>query len=266
MSTWWLFYQQHRDTLRPAIVDNIIKILSCGLSVRGYAIFRCSNDKCSHTKRIYFSCKGRFCPTCGKKLTEQWIQKQQTILPDPPWQHITFTMPGELWELFKLNRFLLNDLSRLSANTLLKFAKNKGITPGIFTALHTFGRDLKWNTHVHLSITLGGLTLDHRLWTPLYFPQQSIKKRGRYGIIDLLQKHYDKLIFPESLQTIGATYSGFTRWLDSHYQKTWIVHFAKPNKNHKKNVSYLGRYIKRPPLAMSRLEHYDGHKVIFNYS
>lgn len=177
MSTWWLFYQLHRETLRPAVVDNIIKILSCGLSARGYALFRCSNSECSHTKRVCFSCKGRFCPTCGKKLTEQWIQKQKAILPKTAWQHITFTMPGELWELFSLNRFLLNDLSRLAANTLLTFAKNKGIIPGIFTALHTFGRDLKWNTHVHVSATLGGLTQDHGKWESLYFPQKSIKKR-----------------------------------------------------------------------------------------
>ncbi|MFK0569557.1 transposase [Endozoicomonas sp.] len=36
-------------------------------------------------------------------------------------------------------------------------AGKKGIRSGIFTALHTFGRDLKWNTHVHLSVTTGGL-------------------------------------------------------------------------------------------------------------
>nr|WP_309227496.1 IS91 family transposase [Zooshikella harenae] len=228
-------------------------------------MFRCSNSQCSHTKRVCFSCKGRFCPTCGKKLTEQWIQKQKAILPKTAWQHITFTMPGELWELFNLNRFLLNDLSRLAANTLLKIAKSKGIIPGIFTALHTFGRDLKWNTHIHLSTTQGGLTLDYSSWKSLYFKADPIKKMWRYAIIRLLRKHYHQLVFPESLQAMGASYTNFNRWLNSHYQKTWNVHFAKPNQSHKKNVSYLGRYTKRPPLAMSRLEHYDGHKVIFNY-
>nr|MCH9659819.1 transposase [Bacteroidota bacterium] len=28
---------------------------------------------------------------------------------------------------------------------------------------------------------------------------------------------------------------------------------------------YLGRYISRPPLAMSRLKHYGGHSVVFSY-
>ncbi len=30
-------------------------------------------------------------------------------------------------------------------------------------------------------------------------------------------------------------------------------------------MNYLGRYLKRPPLAQSRLLHYDGQTVMFNY-
>ena len=66
-------------------------------------------------------------------------------------------MPAELWELFRYNRSLLGSLSGLAATIILKVAGKKGIRPGIFTALHTFGRDLKWNVHVHLSVTVGGL-------------------------------------------------------------------------------------------------------------
>jgi len=34
---------------------------------------------------------------------------------------------------------------------------------------------------------------------------------------------------------------------------------------HKQNVSYLGRYIKRPAIAESKLKHYDGNEVTFKY-
>ena len=149
--------------MRPAIVDNVLKMLSCGLTVRGYAVFQCGNPECSHQKKVCF-CKSRFCPTCGKKLTDQWIEEQKAILPDTKWQHITFTMPSKLWELFRYNRELLGCLSGLSTKIILKAARKKGILPGIFTALHTFGRDLKWNVHVHLSVTVGGLTNDNTAW------------------------------------------------------------------------------------------------------
>ncbi|QGP54865.1 Putative transposase [Piscirickettsia salmonis] len=44
-----------------------------------------------------------------------------------------------------------------------------------------------------------------------------------------------------------------------------FVNFSPADENHHHNVSYLGRYLKRPALANSRLRHYDGRSVIFNY-
>ena len=60
----------------------------------------------------------------------------------------------------------------------------------------------------------------------------------------------------------GLTVRGYQEF---HYQKQWIVHCAKPNNNHKKNVQYLGRYVKRPAIAESKLRHYDGNNVRFDY-
>lgn len=174
-------------------------------------------------------------------------------------------MPGELWVLFHDNRHLLGDLSRLASKTILKQAKKMGVIPGIFTALHTFGRDLKWNVHVHLSVTRGGLTQDNTAWKSVYFYKDAIMPMWRYEIINLLRQSYDSLTLPNHLKTMCETPYDWSRWLDQHYQKEWVVHFAKATKNHKKNVKYLARYIKRPPLAQSRLEHYDGNRVIFNY-
>ncbi len=161
---WWRFYQQHQATLRPAIVDNVIAMLSCALSVRGYAFYTCSNSACTHTKKVPFSCKSRFCPSCGKKATDQWIATRQAVLPHTRWQHITFTMPGALWLLFKENYVLSGQLSALAAKPVQVAGRQKGVLPGIFTALHTFGRDLKYNVHVHLSVTRGGLSDDHSAW------------------------------------------------------------------------------------------------------
>ncbi|XOW78905.1 transposase [Piscirickettsia salmonis] len=61
-----------------------------------------------------------------------------------------------------------------AAETLLKTAKDKGITIGIFAAIHTFGRDLKWNVHVHISVTRGGLSKDGKNWESIYFANKVI--------------------------------------------------------------------------------------------
>ncbi len=264
---WWRFYQKHKHRIRPAIVDNVIKMLSCGLTVRGYAVFQCISPKCTHQKKICFSCKSRFCPTCGRKLTDQWIEQQKAILPDTQWQHITFTMPSELWELFRYNRHLLGKPSALAAKVVMKLSGKKGVLPGIFTALHTFGRDLKWNVHVHLSITCGGLTDDKKAWKEIFFSKQVLMPMWRYEIINLFRQAFARgeLKLPKSLKKADASKTIFNRWLDTHYKKPWIVHFAKPSKNHHRNIKYLGRYLKRPALSMSRLKHYDGKEVIFSY-
>ena len=264
---WWRFYQQHHEHLRPAIVDNVVAMLSCGLSVRGYALFCCSQPGCSHSKKVAFSCKSRFCPTCGKKATDQWIATQQAVLPHTAWQHITFTMPRELWVLFQENYALLGQLSALAAATVQQVSRDRGTLPGLFTALHTFGRDLKYNVHVHLSVTLGGLSDDQSCWKPLYFPKRKIMPQWRYGVITLLRQAYreETLRLPPALQAQCPTLSDFNAWLAPHYRKAWIVHFTKPNKNPRHTVNYLGRYLKRPPLAQSRLQHYDGQRVIFEY-
>jgi hypothetical protein len=198
---WWNYYQKHKASIRQVVVENIIKMMSCGKTIQGYATYAGENAACSHQKIVPFTCKSRCCPSCGKKATAQWIHQQMHILPKTRWQHITFTMPNSLWRLFDLNRHLLNELSPLAASCLLNYAKHRGIPPAFFTALHTFGRELKWNVLVHLSVTLGGLNADHSQWENIYFKKKTIMRCWRYRIIARLQEAYrnGKLSLPDSL-------------------------------------------------------------------
>ena len=200
-------------------------------------------------------------------MTDQWIENQKAVLPQTTWQHITFTMPGELWVLFQYNRELQNHLSRLAAKPLLTIAGKKGLKPGIFTALHTFGRGLNLNIHIHLSTTLGGLSEDEKSWENLYFDKKSVVSMWRYEIINLLRQAYKRgeLRLPKPLKAACPTLTQFNSWLDNHYKKSWIVHFAEPSKDHERTTKYLGRYLKRPAVSMSRLKHYDGRTVTFQY-
>ena len=72
-------------------------------------------------------------------------------------------------------------------------------------------------------------------------------------------------MLPDYLHKRCPDARAFNAWLDGHYQKSWNVHFTKPSQNPWHTVNYLGRYIKRPPLAQSRLRHYDGQQVVFEY-
>jgi hypothetical protein len=187
---WWRFYEKHKATLRSAIIICVVKLLSCKHLIRGYQEYHCSNPACSHVKYICFTCKCKACSSCGKKATEHWIQKQHAILPRTSWQHITFTMPSELWNFFWLNRSLLNAVAKPAADCIKKIASKKSVTPGIFIAIHTFGRDLKRNVHIHLSTTTGGLSEDNSCWKKLFFDQKTLMRMWRYEIITLFRENY----------------------------------------------------------------------------
>ena len=175
-------------------------------------------------------------------------------------------MPSELWDFFWCNRELLNQIGKIAANCILAIAKKKKVMPGIFIAIHTFGRDLKRNVHIHLSTTLGGLSEDGSQWKKLSFHQETLMKIWRYEIIKLFRAAYQKGIsIPSSIsKQLNHTFT-FNDFLNLLYRKFWIVHCAKPSSDPKKVIAYLARYIKRPAIAESKLKHYDGHEVTFRY-
>lgn len=265
--SWYRYFQQHQETLRPEVLDAVSNILSCGNVLRGYSCYECPNPECTHSKKVAFTCHNRFCSKCGKKATENWITKQNTLLPPCDWQHLTFTMPRELWRFFKENWVLLGWLLPLAASIVLRLAGMKGIKPGMFAALHSFGRDLKLNPHVHLSTTRGGLNEEETRFMPFYFKKKVLMKMWRYRVVQLLKKAYREgvLVLPESLKNLCPTSAHFDSWLNRRLRKPWIVHVAKPLKNPKAAISYLGRYLRRPPIGHSRLRHYNGQYVTFNF-
>jgi hypothetical protein len=264
-NNWWNFFIEHHNKIRSAILVNVIKVLACGSEMMGFQQFSC--PCCGHSMIICFTCKSRFCSACGKKATDIWIYKNFNLMPNTKWQHITFTMPSELWDFFWLNRHLLNLLPSKAAYVIKKLSLKKGIMTGMFTALHTFGRDLKRNVHIHLSVTLGGLTNNKTKWSnSLYFHHISVKTMWRYVVIDMLREQYkaENLKLPPNLKHI-KDYKAFNSWLNFLYNKQWVVFLQKPSKNHKQNIEYLGKYLKRPPIGETRIKKYDGEYVTFEY-
>jgi len=241
--------------------------MTCGTPFMGYHLYQCSG--CNFTKACFHTCKSRFCSTCGKKATDNWIERHLNILPQTTYQHITFTFPSELQPLFWLNRHLINKIMPLPAQIITDYAKKLGVIPGIFVAMHSFGRDLKRNMHFHLSSTLSGLSLDKSTWIPrLRFNRKAlaaIKQTWRNEIVSLLHDEFEasQLVLPRHLNDNNQL--AFKQWLNLQNQKMWVVHFSKPADNHYRVVTYLGRYLKKPPIGETRIKNYDGASVSYAY-
>ena len=133
-------------------------------------------------------------------------------------------MPDVFWVIFKLNRQLLGSLFAIAAEGLLSFAKKKQLTIGFFAALHTYGRSLNFNTHIHLSLAEYGLN-QHNDLKRFSFRFAALMPMWRWGVIRLLRQHYSDLVLPDTLTETIKDASDWSRYLDQQYRRYWNVHY-----------------------------------------
>lgn len=261
-NNWQRFYAKHKHQIRESVVENINKLFLCRTQELGFHKYQCPH--CGETVCVPHSCKSRICSSCGKLATDRWISSSLSQFPNVSYQHLVFTVPEELRVLILLNRkILLNALFRLAACTVTSWInRNKSYIPGITMVLHTFGRDLKFNPHIHMLLTCGGLSLDYSRWINNFFiPYQGLKSIWRYNVISFIRSSVKKklLILPQSISL------NLNAFLDSLYSKVWYVNLGKKLPNARFTIIYIGRYTKRPVIAESRILEYDGKFVLFSY-
>jgi len=94
---WEVFAATHHT--RDVVRENVEKVLRCGDPEHmGYSRYQC---ECGHTHTVAHTCKSRFCNSCGKVMTDTWMEKTQERLVNVPHHHVVFSPPSELWLLFR---------------------------------------------------------------------------------------------------------------------------------------------------------------------
>jgi len=78
-------------------------------------------------------------------------------------------------------------LSDTAAKVVME--NTQDLTAGIITVVHTFGRDLSFNPHVHVLMSEGGLDKEAN-WLGIYFlPYSKLRKQWQYYLLTELRKH-----------------------------------------------------------------------------
>jgi hypothetical protein len=143
---------------RDTVIDNINRMLNCGDSAHGGAFWGCPD--CGKLKFVPYTCKSRFCPSCGNMYNQKRSFHISCKLISCVHRHCVFTIPEELRSFFLKDRSLLGELFLSVRDAILrmfsKMNKTENFTPGFVCVLHSFGRDLKWNPHIHALISEGG--------------------------------------------------------------------------------------------------------------
>lgn len=271
--------------IRAVVIDELKKVIDCGNPEKGGSFLVCPG--CGEQKFVPFTCKSRFCPSCGNLYNMQRLSAVSDVLFDVSHYHITFTFDERLRRYFLIDHDALNDLFDAARETLLDYymgglkdldttvhkrgkkkRKNKRrkiYIPGIILVLHTFGRDLKWNPHIHVLCTKCALD-ENDVWHEFKFISYTyLHKVFMYKIIAKLRKRFKSKDFHKlTNQIIKDHPDGFHVHVDDIDK---VETDPKEDSSLKKVMKYIGRYLGRPPIAMSRIDQFDEdtHMVTFHY-
>lgn len=240
---------------RPVVIENVDRMLNCGDPSYGGAMYTC---KCGHMKFVPFRCKSRFCPTCGIKYSQQRSTMMSFKLINYSHRHCVFTIDEELRPFFLKDRSLLDCLFSAVRSVMLRMFheinQSKNFTPGFICVLHTFGRPLEWNPHIHCLISECGFADDGTWRAVKHFPYIKLRKSFQTALLNMMQKK------------LGSSFKKIKAKIYAKDKNGFYV-YARPNLCNSHSVTkYISRYLGRPVIALKRIDHYDGDYVTFHYN
>jgi hypothetical protein len=166
--------------------------------------------------------KSRFCSSCGTKYAIERADEISKKTFKARHRHLVFTIPEELRDYFKEDRDrydILFECVKKSIDYLFngkrenkRVDKSKAytITPGYVQVLHTFGRDLKFNPHIHILISEGGIDSRTNTFTNVnHFNYELLRKSWQKLILDALHRIIGKKFFPIKSQLFKTKDNGF---------------------------------------------------------
>lgn len=246
---WSDFLKKHQKSIPDYAIWNVERMLLCRDSEKlGYHKYVCPSHP-KETTVVPHSCKSRFCNSCGKVMTDKWINRACGDFPNTAYYHITFTVSDKLRIFFLFLPKSRDVLFQSAAEVILDWFKERGILPAITCVLHTYGRSLIFHPHIHMIVSAGGLCLKTRKhWIASEFiPYEMLRKRWKTVLLLNIKPLLDKDL-KEKL-----------------FLMNWYVNVGLRLINARATVSYIGRYTKKPVIAETRIVDYDGKLVTFIY-
>ena len=236
-----------RKGLRPIVVKEVDRMMKCGQLESGFEIYECPNCHKSHI--IAYTCKSRFCNSCGVKYARQRAENIANATLDVPHRHVVFTIDERLRIYFKKDRLLLNVLFEAVKDTIFYTfnemnGKNKTFTPGIILTLHTFGRPLNWNPHIHCLLTEGGMDNESNYKQINYINYETLRKSFMRSLASRMREFYADS--PKELKEVRELFNTIYK------EKTNGFYVNAPKMKNKNGKDAVVRYIMAPrPLPRS---------------
>jgi hypothetical protein len=259
---WEAFQHAHPRYQTPYYDGLVAKMLACGQPEKmGYVEYRCL--QCGQgTHLVAMSCKSSLCLRCAKVYVDNWVSQVSQVLHEGViYRHIILTVPAMFRTTFYHNAAVaLNALMRCGAQCLDDFystIKGKPLRGGYITVLHTHGRNGQYHPHLHLLATSGGYDGAGERWEHLqYLPYALLRRKWQWHLLTMLR---------QTLKTDAVH-----RLVDTCFQKypdglvTNVQKGTVPAQAHSV-ARYVAQYVVSPPIAVRRIDRYDGARVTYHY-
>lgn len=255
---WTQFKHYHPELITEGIEENVEKMMGCGLLSNGYFEYICLG--CLEKRLVGFTCKSKFCLRCSKVYIDGWIQRMKEIVfKRIKHRHMILTVPGSLWEYFHDGK-MLKKLANCGVKTIkevIEFCNHgRKLEAGYIVVTQTSGRASTWNPHLHMLVTEGGINKKGNWEDFYYFEYETLRKKWMHNLLEMVKEELGNR--KEVLEKVEEIYR--------RRGEVGLIVRAKKEKVRKRDiVGYLIKYVASPPMALSRIEGYDGERVSYWY-
>ncbi len=248
---WFYYVKTHY--IREVEAKEVKKALNCYGYKNGCFVYCCKD--CGQWVFQSLGCNARICSCCGKRHADSWAIDLSKRMFKVPHRHLVISVASELWPYLKGNWSLLKvyqDSAIDALNDYLpKIMGDKSIQVGVLVILHTYGKDMKFQPHLHLIITEGGFNSKKEFVPNVYIHANGFAECWKYHVCTNLCK--------------AGVPNSLTNWCFQNKRFYVWVHKDGRIKHPKVIARYLGRYVRHPAIANSRIDFFDKKKLLVGF-
>src|SRR6516162_6725366 len=259
---WDGFTRVHPRYHTSYYAELVDQMLGCGVpNQMGSIDYRCL--RCGEgTHRVAMSCTSSLCLRCAKVYVDNWVSQVSQMLHEGIiYRHIVLTMPALLRTTFYQHaRALLSPFMRCGVQCLddcFSRVSGRPLKGGYIMVIQTHGRNGQYNPHLHVIATSGGWDPQASQWVHLdYLPYPLLRQKWQWHLLTMLR---------QTLKT-----KGINRLVDAcytRYRKGFVTNVQKGDvpSRYQSLATYLAKYVVSPPIALRRIDRYDGQRVTYHY-
>lgn len=248
----------------PYYHAEIEKMLKCGTSEGGFAKKMCMECGMDHHK-VYFSCKGKACPQCGKRYARDSMEKiASRLYLGITYRQVVLTIPEQLRVPFHnhKNQDILYSKFMCLAHPCLKAVIQKfyGINSceiACIVFIHTNSRNGGYNPHLHIIIGEGTFNIETEKWRPFSFiPMSALKLKWQECLLNLVRTELKDNDLADKLEA---------QYPEGFYANPGKKDGKVPTKDYNQLIKYLTKYLSSPPIGIARITDFSNGEVEYYY-